>query len=58
MLGPDDLEDLERAWALPSDATRIERLLAYQPLTGAGQRHRTMLVTRRGRDAGLTRSQP
>jgi hypothetical protein len=58
MLGPDDLEDLERAWALPSDATPLERLLAYQPLTGAGQRHKTMLVTRWGRSVGLDRYQP
>jgi hypothetical protein len=33
-----ELRRLERAAALPSDATRLERLLAYEPVTGAGHR--------------------
>lgn len=61
LMAPDPvygLERLELLWLLSSDATPIERLLAHQPLTGSGHRHRTMLLTRWGRAAGLDRYQP
>jgi len=46
-----ELERLEQLWLLPSDVTPLERLLGS--LTGAGQRHRTMLLRRMGRERGL-----
>ena len=46
-------DELERAWALPSDATPLQRLLAYAPKTGAGWRHWHYLVYRLCREQGL-----
>ena len=44
---------VERAAALPSDATRLERLLAYEPVCGPAHRHRAVLLRRLGRELGL-----
>jgi hypothetical protein len=48
-----ELRRLERAAALPSDATRLERLLAYEPVCGPAPRHRAVLLRRLGRELGL-----
>ena len=45
--------ELERAAALSSDATRLERLLAYEPVCGPAHRHRAVLLRRLGRELGL-----
>ncbi len=50
---PSDATRLERAAALPSDATRLERLLAYEPVCGPAHRHRAVLLRRLGRELGL-----
>ena len=39
-----ELRRLERAVALPSDATRIERLFIYEPVCGPAYRHLAMLI--------------
>ena len=39
-----ELRRLERAAALSSDATRLERLLAYEPVCGPAHRHRAVLL--------------
>jgi hypothetical protein len=54
----DEVRQLERAFALPPDAASIERVIAFEPLTGAGQRHKTMLIARWGRATGLDRYEP
>lgn len=51
-------DDLERVVVLPTDATAIERALAFEPKTGAGRRHRCGIVTRWGRAVGLDRYEP
>jgi len=48
-----ELRRLERAAALPSDTTRLERLLAYEPVCGPAHRHRAVLLRRLGRELGL-----
>jgi hypothetical protein len=48
-----ELRRLERAAALSSDATRLERLLAYEPVCGPAHRHRAVLLRRLGRELGL-----
>jgi len=35
---------LEAVWALPSDATLIERLLAWRPATIQGKCHRQTMI--------------
>ena len=48
-----ELRRLERAAALSSDATRLERLLAYGPVCGPAHRHRAVLLRRLGRELGV-----
>jgi hypothetical protein len=47
-------DDLERAWGLPSDATPLQRLLAFRPKTGPGWQHWHYLVRRLCREQGLS----
>ena len=46
-------DELERAWALPSEATPLERLLAFRPKSGPGWRHRNFLIHKLCREQGL-----
>jgi hypothetical protein len=50
-LDPED--ELERAWALPSDATPLQRLLAFTPKTGPGWVHWHRLVRKLCEEKGL-----
>ena len=54
----DQIQKLERVYALPEGATLIERAILYEPKTGNGWRHRCMLLTRWGRSLGLDPYQP
>jgi hypothetical protein len=48
-----DDDGLERAWALPSDATPLQRLLAFRPKSGPGWRHHNALIAKLCREQGL-----
>ena len=48
------LRRLERAAALPSDATRLERLLAYEPVCGPAHRHHAKLIADESRRLGIS----
>src|SRR5687768_15116943 len=50
--GP-DLERLERAWALPCDASPLQRALAYRPQCGAAWQYRNRVVAILCREQGL-----
>jgi hypothetical protein len=41
---------LENMWALRPDATPLQRLLAWRPLTGEGWRHRAREIDRLRRE--------
>jgi len=49
-----ELRRLERAVALPSDATRLERLLAYEPVCGPAHRHQAKLIADESRRLGIS----
>ena len=53
-----ELQRLERLYKLASDATPLERLLAYEPQCGPAHRQRTVLLRRWGRSVGLESYQP
>ena len=40
--------EIELATVMSTDATRLERLLAYEPVCGPAYRHRTVLLRRLG----------
>jgi hypothetical protein len=46
-------EELDRAWTLPSDATPLQRLLAFRPKTGSGWQHWRHLVRKLCAERGL-----
>lgn len=48
-----ELRRLERAVALPSDATPIERLFIYEPVCGPAHRYRAMLIATEYRRLGI-----
>lgn len=48
-----ELRRLERTVALPSDATRLERLLAYEPVCGPAHRHHAKLIVDESRRLGI-----
>jgi hypothetical protein len=54
----DAVRELERVYGLEFDLTPLERVLAYEPKTGAGQRYKTMFLRRWGRSVGLEPYQP
>ena len=53
-----ELERLERLWALPSDATPVERALLYEPRCGPAHRHRYGIIRAWGRSVGLEPFEP
>jgi hypothetical protein len=48
-----ELAELERAWALPYDATPLMRALAYRPRCAAAGRHRNALVAKLCKELGI-----
>jgi hypothetical protein len=48
-----DDDELERAWALPPDATHLQRLLAFRPKTGPGWGQWHYLVRKLCAERGL-----
>ena len=48
-----DLDLLERAWALPSNATPLQRALAYRPSCGPAWIHCNSVIAKLCRELGM-----
>ena len=48
-----DLERLERQWLLPSDATPLQRALAYRPFCAPAAQHRNKVIADLCRELGI-----
>lgn len=46
-------DQLERAWTLPSDATPLQRALAYVPQCAAAGRHKNVVIAKLCRELGI-----
>ena len=49
----DENDRLERAWALPSDATPLMRALAYRPFCAPAAIHRNKVIADLCRELGI-----
>ena len=48
-----ELELLERVWALPSDATPLERAIAFRPFNAPSAIHRHKVIANLCRELGI-----
>jgi hypothetical protein len=53
MFDRNDLEELERAWVLPADATPLQRALAYTPHCAAAGRYQNRIIADLCRALGI-----
>ncbi len=53
MFEREELAELERAYSLPSDATPLQRALAFTPHCAAAGRYQNAIIAKLCREAGI-----